>query len=685
MKLKYIFTSLLIALIVILLFNFNNYAQNYYVQNNKIISQLNRVKNSLLNFKYEVFVNSVYLYKNNDDLIKAVKELTDATKSVIKNRFLEDTFFDVYTKYIILDSMIKKKISHMYRFQTVNSGIKNSVIYLGDLLNSLQKMDIEDKEYIKNVTDVVTSVFLAKSSYDSDFIQNLHIEYFKNYKTEDEKLKKFNSILYENLILFKKYFPVYKAEISSITKNDDINYLKTIFAIYFEEMNSKLYVIKYVSWTLIAFALIAGLGLMLLMYKVEIEKEELKKLNDKIKTLLISDRLTGLYNRYKYDEDLKEMKNPVLVLVNIDNFKHYNDYFGTAMGDKILKKVAMRLKTIVPKELDAKFYRLGADDFGIVWEYEKNPDFKSITTKIISYFDNTSIEIDNEINVHISVSIGVSTTPPYLENADIALKHVKKSIRKKCLFYTETMSEKEIIGKNIQKAKILYEAIKNSRIVPYFQPIYNIKTLEIEKYEVLARLIRSDGRVESIFPYLQIAKDNKMYSDITKMIYKKSYEVFKNTDKHFSLNISIDDFNDSEIIKLIDRLFLQDENISKRVTFELLESEAIEDYNAVSEFISKAKKHGVSFAIDDFGSGYSNFTHILNLNIDIIKIDGSLIKNLEKDNFRNIVKFMSEFASYNNIKTVAEFVETREILETLKELGIDYAQGYYLSKPLPEI
>jgi EAL domain-containing protein (putative c-di-GMP-specific phosphodiesterase class I) len=134
------------------------------------------------------------------------------------------------------------------------------------------------------------------------------------------------------------------------------------------------------------------------------------------------------------------------------------------------------------------------------------------------------------------------------------------------------------------------------------------------------------------------------------------------------------------------KLFLKDPTLDDRVTFEMLESEAIIDYDSIERFITKVKRKGAKIAIDDFGSGYSNFAHILNLDVDYIKIDGSLIKNIDKDkNSFKIVKLLVQFAKESNIKTVAEFIENEKILNIVKDLGVDYGQGYYLGKPSPEL
>jgi EAL domain-containing protein (putative c-di-GMP-specific phosphodiesterase class I) len=283
---------------------------------------------------------------------------------------------------------------------------------------------------------------------------------------------------------------------------------------------------------------------------------------------------------------------------------------------------------------------------------------------------------------HISVSIGISSIPPLIENADIALKKVKKSTRIKYMVFDSKMDVKSEIEKNIKKANILYDAISKAKIVPYFQPIINTFTKEVEKYEVLARVIHDD-KVESIYPYLQIAKDNKLYADITKLILMQTYEMIKDENVKVNVNVSIDDILDEDIFDLIKKYYLESE-IASRVTFEILESEAVNDYKEIREFVNEVKKYNASVAIDDFGSGYSNFEHLINLDIDYLKVDGSLIKNIHTNkNAYEAVKIISLFAKNLNVKTVAEFVANKEIYEKVKEIGLDYSQGFYFSEPKP--
>lgn len=432
------------------------------------------------------------------------------------------------------------------------------------------------------------------------------------------------------------------------------------------------------------FVLVSVGVIIFLLKQLEEEYSRLQRVNNELYLSYITDKLTGLYNRNKFDEDIQLFKTPALLLVNIDRFKHINDYYGTKTGDLVLKKIAVVLSKLIPDAVKANFYRLGADDFGILFEQHNCSDINSLAVKIVKYFEENEIEIKN-LRFHISVSIGISVKAPFIENADIALKNVKKSFRKKFLVYKETMNAKQEIKLNFEKTSVLYSAIKENRIKPFFQPIVDTATKEIIKYEVLARVIHPNGEAESIFPYLQIAKDNKLYAEITKTMLEKTYiQLSEHSNTDMSINVSIEDILDINIIKFMYKLYLGNKDLAKRVTFEILESEAVADYEEIRKFIQRVKHYGSKVAIDDFGSGYSNFEHLVNLNVDYIKIDGSLIKKLDENlHAYKIVKVIADFAKEINVKTVAEFVADENIYNKVKKLEIDYCQGYYFSEPKP--
>jgi len=264
----------------------------------------------------------------------------------------------------------------------------------------------------------------------------------------------------------------------------------------------------------------------------------------------------------------------------------------------------------------------------------------------------------------------------------MALGFAKKN-RKQFAVHDESMLISKNYEKNLSMSKTLRDAIEGDWLTPYFQPIVDVKTGEIKKYESLIRIVKPDGDELSPFMFLDVAKATRLYPRITRAVILKSFEIFKNRKEFFSINLSIEDILDSETSSFVINT-LANYNLGNRVIFEILESEGIENYEEAAKFLYNVKNMGAKIAIDDFGSGHSNFEHLARLNVDIIKIDGSLIKNIDVNkNAEIIAQTIVSFAQKLNIESVAEFVHSKEVYDKIKEIGVDYAQGYYFGKPSP--
>jgi EAL domain-containing protein (putative c-di-GMP-specific phosphodiesterase class I) len=235
---------------------------------------------------------------------------------------------------------------------------------------------------------------------------------------------------------------------------------------------------------------------------------------------------------------------------------------------------------------------------------------------------------------------------------------------------------------NLEMIKTVKIALDNFNIVSYFQPIINNKTKEIEKYESLVRLIDEHGNILSPFHFLNVSKKGNYYSKITQRVLENSFKILHTINTKLSINISVKDIEKEQTRVQIFTLLEEYKEDAHRIIFELLEDENVEDFNIIKDFIHAVKAKGVQIAIDDFGAGYSNFERILEFDPDIVKIDGSLVKNIATDLFsRNIVETIVSFAKKQNIETIAEYVENETIFNILNEIGVDYSQGYYFGKP----
>jgi c-di-GMP phosphodiesterase len=402
---------------------------------------------------------------------------------------------------------------------------------------------------------------------------------------------------------------------------------------------------------------------------------------DSIEHQFYHDSLTGLKNRRGLTEKLeKKNKNLYLMIINIDSFQEINDLYGNDAGDSILKEFALFLQGVVPTQ--GTLYRLHSDEFALVCE--RNVDLNEFTvfaSLLSQKISHKSFNLDLKGEVSLSATIGISYgVDMLLVNADIALTLAKKN-RKHLLVYDDTMAMAKEYEKNFNWTKKLKKAIDEDRIVPLFQPIVDVKTQEIVKYEALMRMVDYNGEYIAPSYFLELAKKNKVYHQLTQIMIEKTFDIFKDLPYIVSINISVEDILNKDIYSLILQK-LKDTNIGEKIVFEIIESDGIENFDQVLEFIVDVKKYGVRISIDDFGTGYSNFEYLMKLKVDYIKIDGSMIKNLDLDiNSQMITQTIVSFAKKMNIQTIAEFVYSKNVFDKVKEFDVDFAQGYYFGEP----
>lgn len=406
---------------------------------------------------------------------------------------------------------------------------------------------------------------------------------------------------------------------------------------------------------------------------------ELVNSKDKLQYMLITDRLTSFPNRQRLISDIKETMGSVhLALINIDRFKDVNDFYGHETADKLLIEIAQYFQKYY---INGTIYKLPSDEYAILSEQNiSSEQFYKMISSMLKKVGETRFTVNGN-NIFLSFSCGIASNEDALMvKADMALQ-IAKEDKKHIIVYSESLDISKKITKNIEGVALLKEAIEHDTIIPHFQPIYNIKTKNIEKYEVLARIIKKNGYVIAPIKFLDIAMRSKLYPYITKSIISKSFEFFKDKPYEFSINISYEDIKNPKTVDFILEK-LEYFNSPQRVAFEVLESDEVEDYELFKDFIKKVKEYGCKLAIDDFGSGYSNFANLYELNIDYLKIDSSLVKYIKNDeNSRKIVQTIINFAKDMSLETIAEFVEDKESLELLESMGIDYIQGYYIGKP----
>ena len=404
---------------------------------------------------------------------------------------------------------------------------------------------------------------------------------------------------------------------------------------------------------------------------------------EKLNRILREDYLTEIGSRYKLIEDISKQENLSISILDIKNFSDVNDFFGYKIGDYILKLVAKRIEELVIKKPSYSVYRLTSDVFAILASNESKIDFIKNIKEISKIISSKAIRAKGrEVFVSINYTFSFEPKETLLETANVIRKYTKSNPNQ--IIYDRSLEIEKDYEKNIFWTLKIKKALENNDIIPYYQAIYNLQTNKIEKYEALMRL-NDGGKIMSPFFFLDIAKKSGQYLQLTKRMIDSSFEYFKDKEFEFSVNFTFEDIANEEVSNYVLEK-IKEYDIGRKIVFEIVESEEIDDFELIDGFFHKIRDLGCKIAIDDFGSGYSNFEYLIKLDADYIKIDGSLIKDvlISKGN-ENIISMIISLAKDQGFKTIAEFVSSKEILEKVKYLGVDYVQGYYIHEPSDKI
>jgi len=406
-----------------------------------------------------------------------------------------------------------------------------------------------------------------------------------------------------------------------------------------------------------------------------------EKVEEKTKELIdegFIDPLTHLSNRHRLMFDMDRYAYHSLVIVHLQNFKELNSFFGREIGDSLLQEFALWLE-----RLNYNAYRLGNDDFALLIQEELSHKEAAAYCEEFAYQLSQHGFIAGMEKVSLTVTMGVHTGNLLsLAYADTALKSAIEMSKIFAVYEAHDHGEAQY-KHNIQTAKNIREAFHAGRIICYYQPIISTITGNIEKYETLARLIDTNAAIIPPHDFLDIAQKTRLYPELTQTIVHQACEAFKDRTESFSVHLCALDVTDHSTIHAIEEMIVST-NTTDRIIFELSEQDIYEHYVPMSLFIHHIKRLGCKIAIDNFGSSYSNFDKILHLEIDYLKIDGSLINKItHSPRHTQIIKTIAAFAEAIGAKAIAENVENSETLENVTAMGISFAQGYYVGKPGP--
>ncbi len=409
---------------------------------------------------------------------------------------------------------------------------------------------------------------------------------------------------------------------------------------------------------------------------------ELIEKRQQLQRLLTTDTLTGLPNRYQLLLDIDRLEQASLLMVDIHNFGEINDFYGIDTGDLVIRELA-RLVAKLCRDSHMTLYRLHGDQLAILYQGPWRADqLERFSHELLEEVARKPFHVnDNEILVQVTCGISYKQENPLIE-ADLALKQAKRHGRLVQVI-VESGDIRKVLEKNHQWLRRLRDALDEDRIVPFYQPIIHAATGRITKYECLVRLIERDGTVVPPMEFLPIARKARIYPRITRAVIDHAVQVFADRPCDFSINLVCEDIMDLGLVEYMHEKLLQTP-LAGRVIFEILETEGMENFNRIQEFIRDVKQYGCRIAIDDFGAGYSNFERLLSLQADYLKIDGSIIRMVTTDEVSaTIARTIVTVAGKIGICTVAEYVHDEQTARLAREIGIDYLQGYHLGEPRP--
>lgn len=397
------------------------------------------------------------------------------------------------------------------------------------------------------------------------------------------------------------------------------------------------------------------------------------------------DLLTGFQNTAALKHCFGDKQNKGILYLDIDKFDTINTLYGMKVGDEVLKLVANRLARYLPE--NARVFRISADEFAVLIYEPKKHQVSQLAHQIISMFAESAIKV-NDLSFDVLFSIGTQEGSEYdiFYNAKLANREAKYLGGRTAVKYDSQSRFLKMQKENHYWINEIKEALRDDRIIVYYQPIYHNILGTIDKYEALVRLKTLKGDIITPNFFLKPAILSDLITSLSRVVIDKSFKMFSKNSHSFSFNLSDQDFAEGYLETFL-RYKCEYYNIDpNRVYIEILESTSINCSDDFLDQIESLRNFGFKFSIDDFGIEKSNFSRVLDIEAEIIKIDGSFIRGLFGGNSNQIiVDSIVNFAQKIGAQTVAEFVEDEDTLHKLRAMGVDFSQGYLIGKPTPTL
>jgi diguanylate cyclase (GGDEF)-like protein/PAS domain S-box-containing protein len=430
---------------------------------------------------------------------------------------------------------------------------------------------------------------------------------------------------------------------------------------------------------------------------------EQKFYQQQLQHLAEHDALTGLYNRQHFERELDRAVARAaageavygLLYVDLDNFKYVNDTLGHAAGDALLVELGQRLQERL-RQGDV-LARFGSDEFTLLLRDMSKPKLQQVIQSFHRLFRGyTFFQQERAFDIRVSIgAVLMDARSPgaseVLAQADLACATAKARGRNQAHVYDTSDTAKADMVSDVNWSRQINEALARDRFALLFQPIVRISDGAVDHYEVLLRLRGPDDSLIVPGAFLPAAERFGLVHAIDRWVVEHAIaqlaERHRAGQRHsFSINLSGRAFEDPELLPAIGRALEASELDPSALTFEITETAAISHMAVAKGFIEHLKALNCRFALDDFGSGFSSYGYLKFLPADYLKIDGGFVQNLARDPVdQAIVQSMNQVAHALGKQTIAEFVEDEKSLQLLKSYGVDYAQGYYLGRPGPQI
>jgi diguanylate cyclase (GGDEF)-like protein len=428
----------------------------------------------------------------------------------------------------------------------------------------------------------------------------------------------------------------------------------------------------------------------------------LTKYVKKAEKLTTRDPLTGLFNQhafwdmleYETQRSMRQMYKFSLLNINIDNFKIISNTYGHEVGDRFLKDFSDILRDAVRKgDIPARY---AGDNFAAILPVCDEEQAYIVAKRLMDALRSFSITLPDGVVIQETVSIGAAVYPSHAKDAkDLflladSMLHSAKSSGKDNMAFPSDGDNIEMLKYLTEKNIMILDAIQHrkKRIVPFFQPIIHVKDRSVMAYEVLTRIIVGD-RVIPAADFIEAAESMGAIGKIDYQLIEQAF--IKVKEKQYTgtlfLNLSPKAMVIKDFMPTIRALFRDYTIDPGDMVFEITERDTVKNMRLFETFVRTLKDEGFRFAIDDFGAGYSSFQYLKNFPVDYLKVDGEFIRTMCSNGgmVREIVSSIASLANRLNIKTIAEFVESESIFNEVDSAGIDYAQGYHIQRPSPNL